>query len=207
MFSVRNTETQTNILASYLPNGKTFVSKNIKEKNLRKLLKGFSGTGQEVDQIVKDIIDKYNLKETTDETFLSLWEKAVGIPDECIEVEDDVEQRRLNIIFKLLAKNVQTDTDFVNLLETIGFEIDITSPLAAINPGLGSFPLQFPINFFQDAKQARFTIIVRINNVSAPVSFPLQFPIQFSLTTNEVECLINKLKPANVEVRFNYTEE
>jgi hypothetical protein len=66
----------------------------------------------------------------------------------------------------------------------------------------GTFPYTFPIKFYSSAKVARFTMVVRPSTAILP-TFPYTFPITFGdQELAQIECLFDKIKPANVEIIF-----
>lgn len=199
MFNIRDKETHSNILASYLPNGKTFVSKYIHGSKLRKLLRGFAGTGEKVDTLIKMVIDGYDISSTTDEYFISLWEKAVKIPDECFNASGDIETRRNQVIAKLTAKGIQTDTEFKNILSLFGEEITITN-LSAQSSGITVHPA-YTVPFIPVNEYSRFVMIVTGNNVEGQHP-AYSVPFTPILSKSFVQCIINKLKPASVKVIY-----
>ena len=129
------------------------------------------------------------------------WERSVGIPDNCFSNTGNIAQRRANVLQKFSNfGGVQKEEDFVRVAEFYGFDINITPPGGAI----GSYPLTFPITFFDSMRSATHTIFVEILNYSdSDVGFPLEFPLQFSDGgTSFLQCIFDVLAPANVQVIF-----
>lgn len=190
LFKRRDLEQYTDSLAAYLPGGKLFASKSIQDSNFRKLLRGLSGELFRSNGLLRD----YSSEILPDQTnkFLSEWESALGIPDDCFSGAGSNDDRRRDILVKLSALGVQTAQDFVDLAALYGVVVEVV-------PGSlsGVFPLHFPVLVFGSAEDARFTIIVNIT-VPTESAFPYLFPIPFG--TSEIgiiRCIFEKLKPAN----------
>lgn len=196
LFDRRNIEDYTDSLAAYLPGGVLFASRNIKNSNFRKLLRGMAGELFRVNGLLRD----YNREILPDQTvqFIDEWEKAVGIPDDCFDGSGTLNDRRRDILTKLAALGVQTQTDFIELAELFGIDVQILQGTET-----SMFPVTFPVTFFNSLREARFTIVV-IFTVSAANRFPYTFPLLFGGEDVLIlECLFNKLKPSNCKVIFN----
>lgn len=188
-------ETQAQRLADYLPGGRLFQAKNISDSNLRKLLRGIGSELFTADGYLRDFQEDIAPSVTT--YFISEWESAVGIPDDCFNGTGTLNERRRNVLVKLAALGVQSAGDFVDLGALFGVTVTVRS-----GAYYGVFPLHFPIYFFATAKEARFTIVVDFTVPSAS-RFPLTFPFTFG--SDEIallECLFTKLKPANCDIIF-----
>ena len=188
-------EEHTDALAAYMPNGPLFEAKNINDSNFRQLLRGLAGEIFTAQGYLTTLNDDYFPDQTT--LFLEEWEAALGIPDSCFFGGGTLNERRQDILVKLASLGVQTEDDFIDLAALFGVTITIT-------PGIDFliFPLTFPWLFFSTTKEARFTIVVDFT-VQGASKFPLTFPFIFG--TSEIgilECLFNKLKPANCNTIF-----
>jgi len=184
----------TQRLADYLPGGRLFAAKDRDGSNLRSLLTGiadelFTADGYIVDY-QNDIIPDATVY------FIEEWEQALGIPDSCFAGTGTLNERRRDIILKLVTLGVQTADEFVSIAALFGVAVTVES--AAPH---GIFPMTFPI-FIGTAKDARFTLFVTftVNAVSRfPITFPLTFGDEFIPI---IECLFRRLKPANCDVYF-----
>lgn len=182
-------------LADYLPGGRLFRSKNIANSNTRKLLLGIAHELFTADGYLRDFQE--DIAPSVTIYFISEWEKALGIPDDCFTGNGALDERRRDILIKLASLGVQTAADFVSLAALFGIDVTIESGIAAI-----TFPLTFPVLMFDTEKDARFTIIVN-STVDAASRFPFTFPITFGdATLGTLECLLTKLKPANCDIIF-----
>jgi len=193
LFQRRTQADYADSLGAYLPGGVLFGSKNIEGSNLRNLLLGMAGELFRANGLLRE----YSCEILPDKTekFLTEWESAVGIPDDCFSGTGTIEERRRDILVKLASSGVQTADDFVELASIFGVDVEVQAGSES-----GVFPLTFPIPFYPNAEQARFTIIVNIT-VPPESTFPYSFPIPFG--TSEIgiiRCIFEKLKPANCEL-------
>lgn len=196
LFARRNIEDYTDSLAAYLPGGDLFASRNIKDSNFRKLLRGMAGELFRANGLLRD----YNRDILPDQTvqFIDEWEKAVGIPDECFSGSGTLNNRRRDVLTKLASLGVQTQQDFIELAAIFGIDVQILQGTET-----SMFPMTFPATFFNSLRESRFTIVV-IFTVPAANRFPYTFPFLFGgAGTAILECLFNKLKPSNCKVIFN----
>lgn len=195
LFAKRNVEAFTQSLTKYVPGGKLFQSKNDTSRVLYKFLNGF---GPELFR-ANDLLKQYSeeiLPDTT-EKFLSEWESALGIPDDCFSGKGTTEERRRDILVKLAALGVQTEQDFIDLAVKFGVTI-------LVFPGLDVFntPSLAPGVTFYSKQEARFTIVISFI-LDAGAKFPYTFPIPFGDNLIAIlECLFNNLKQSNSKTIF-----
>lgn len=200
LFQRHSVDEHADTLADYLPPGIMFEGGKIDNTNLRKLLRGLAQELFKSEDLLKQWTEEYYPDCTT--LYLDEWEKTLGIPDDCFSGTGTQEERRRDILVKLASLGIQTEQDFEDLAALFGVTVEIEQ--GADFGGAGNtFPLQFPVSLlFSSPKEARFTIIVRFT-VPDTSRFTLFFPIVFG--GNEIailECLFNKLKPANCNVIF-----
>lgn len=191
----------TNSLAQSFPRGRLFQAVNIDGSNLRKMLLGLAlEIGRIEEKISKDIYEAFFINEQND-GLLEEWEAALGIPNGCFSVFDKTREERINqVIVKLKASSVVTEQDFIDIANELGFVVTIEQAIE-----IGSFPMTFPFPL-GSSKELRFTMIVNLEASLAPDSFPYTFPFTFTDdSTILIVCLFEKLKPANVNIIYNYT--
>jgi len=178
-----------------MPSGPLFAAKSVQDSNFRKLLRGMAGelfrSNGFLISYSEEVIPDLTVK------FISEWESALGIPDDCFSGTGTIDERRRDVLVKLASSGIQTADDFVELAATFGVLVSVNSGIREI-----TFPLVFPIVMFTTEKEARFTIVVRFT-VEAANKFPLVFPITFGSGEIAIlECLFTKLKPANCDIIF-----
>lgn len=199
MFIKERTVTeQTDVLASYLPNDRLHALKNKEGSNLRKILIGLASQWLSFRTTVNSVYYEYDPSQTTD--LITEWETFVGIPDDCIDNTGTLEQRRLNILLKLSGINATTAEQFEAIALILGYTVNVQAGL-----DVGGFPLTLPF-ILLNAAEAPFTIVVTLDAADAPSGFPLTFPFTLTNGTPDIlQCLFDKLKPANTTVIFRYS--
>ena len=195
IFSKKTLSQYTESLAAYLPNDRLFEAKHKSGSNLRSLLEGIAS---EV-CTARDFVSAYDLYDTGSYDFLDEWERELGIPDDCFSGQGTNEERTLDLFLKHKMIGVQTVGDFQEIALLLGYDVLITN---GIEKG-GFFTYKFPIVFFSSVKEARFTMIVEYEDVTQGGGFPYTFPIIFGeADINKLQCIFNKVKPANVNLIF-----
>lgn len=183
IFENRSLEECTNSLARYHPDGKLFLGKNINSTNYHKFLRGLS---EELCR-AQDLLITYITEILPDQTTLLIeeYERALGIPDSCLDNTGTVSERRRNILAKLASSGLQTSQDFIDFAKIFGY----------VNPDPGEITVSQGVS--------KFEIIITFPVANSPV-FPFTFPIPFGSTgQSTVECLLTKLKPANCRITFS----
>jgi len=190
-------EKHTDALAQYMPNGPLFEAKNIQDSNFRKLLKGFAGELFTAQGYLVTLEQEYFPDATN--LFLSEWESALGIPDDCFPLADDNNTRRMYILIKLAALGVQTADDFIelgNLFDESGsLNINVFPLSDALYPpyNVPFTPVGLP--------EARYIIVVEGNNILANVP-PYDVPFNVESSETILQCVLSKQKPSNCRILF-----
>lgn len=191
---LKSVNEQAESIRQYLPQVKLF-----KGATLQSLLVGLAEELFKVDRDIRLYNDE--IIPTNTVKYLGEWEKAVGIPDSCFTGTGSFDERRTHVLAKLGALGVQTSQDFVDVAALFGIAVTVSSGTDSGLPP-ATFPLTFPFTMFGGTKQDRFTIVVTYT-VTAASRFPWTFPYTFGDDTLLfLECLFNKLKPANCSVIF-----
>jgi len=192
-------------LAAQLPSGRAWMPKLRRGSNLYSLLRGLAPTFREMDRYLERFVDQQYPPETVD--YLDEWEEALGLPDDCLPDAVDTATRQRNILIKLvLIAGVQTEQDFVDLAALFGLTITVNSGIEHVSVAQGGYELYGPAltipGDFADVDEARMTMVV-VETLPAAVTFPWEFPLLFSSNAQtSLRCLIEKLKPANVNLVF-----
>ena len=198
LFDPQSKEQNATMLAKHLPKGRVWSGGFDGATNLGKLILGSGVEFSRLQERTKNIAREMDINETSD--LIQEWEKSVGLPDDCFGTNVDIEERKLQVLQKLSKYGgVQKAEDFVRVASVFGFDIRVTA-----GGPVGSFPLEFPLVFFDSARSATHTIFIEILNfVQSDVQFALEFPIQFSSDgTGFLKCIFDVLSPANVQVLF-----
>lgn len=186
-------EQHTTALADYLPDGPLFEAKNIGDSNFRKLLRGFAGELFTAEGYLRTLSQEYHPLTTT--LFLSEWELAVGIPDDCFPITNDTIERRQNILTKLASLGIQTEQDFVDLALILGVDVTISQLSDDVFP---AYDIPYTI---ATLPQARYVIVVTGELLVSELP-PYSIPLELSSGETILQCLFNKVKPDNCSVVF-----
>ena len=198
MLKKRTQPQQADILAQYLRDDNLHEAKNRDDSTLRKILLGLASEWLNFRNKINEVVNEYNPQKTT--ALIQEWEEFVGIPDDCIPVASTIEQRRLNVLLKLAGINATTEKQFKNVASILGYNIEVSNGVST-----STFPLTLPFLLISEAS-APFTIVITLPSSIKPSGFPLTFP--FTLTSQQpaiLDCLFNKLKPANTQLFFRYS--
>jgi len=194
-------EVNSQTLADYLPGGELYKGKNIANSNVKKLLNGLAKKVTRAEEKIVEVVDEHDLSRTIE--FITDWEKALGIPDDCFDPHNQtLDDRRRYAIAKLAKMNLTNRQDFIDLAAF--FDINVTiesgSKFASV------FPMTFPIIF--GTKGAKFTMIVTFIDINKPENvFPMIWPFKFgSIQTAFIQCLFLELRPANVQILWRYAD-
>lgn len=182
-------EDHTQSLADYLPGGYTFEAKNVVDSNLRALLRGMASELK----ITQDYITTFETEYFPDTTtlFLSEWEAALQIPDDCLIVEETADKRLRNIIIKLSNMNLQSTQDFVDLAALFGVVVTVT-PGSELTGVIA----------FDSITTARNTIVIDFP-LPPGDNFTYDYPIIFGdLTQSIIKCLFQRQRPAHAVLLF-----
>lgn len=201
-------------LAANLPSGRVWTPKFKNESVLRRFLRGLAPTFLSLDAAVQRYVQQVVPVDTED--FLAEWETALGIPDGCIPLELTPDRRRRNIRIKLaVLAGVTTRTDFENLAALFGLVISVGGGIEHVAIADGGYGTRTPVldipTDIANVNAARMTLVVTESR-SSSITFPWEFSaagpvvpvgLKFSLDDqNTLRCLIKKLVPANVDVKF-----
>ncbi len=192
-----NQEQQTDILAQYLPSGRIYSRKFDSQSNIRKILLGLGAVWLEDRRLLNELFDEYNPETTT--KFIEEWEKTVGIPDDCFDNLGTSEERRRNILLKLTGINTTTEEQFEALGSILGVSVNVKSGFEE-----SVIPQIIPFILLGD-DEVGYTIIAEVTTEPTPATIPQTIPfiIQGSFAAI-LECLFNKLKPANTQIIFKF---
>lgn len=188
LFPLRTVSQMAVSFANYLPGGRLFAAKNDPLKNLQKYIQGISEEAIRVNNILNAYNEEFYPDQTTD--FLQEWERALGIPDDCLLTTGlTVQERRRDVLVKLAGMAAQTAEDFEDVATAFGVASTVVG---------GKDPLVSPA--ITPDKTARFSIVVIF---IPPEVFPYTFPFTFgSAAISVLQCLFVKMAPANCQVLF-----
>lgn len=183
-------------LKKYFTSGFLHEAINIASTNIYKMISSFSFSFKREYNAEEYLKVELNPQTTND--LIANWEEQVGIPDECFSINNlSIEQRRNQVLTKLTAQ-VQTAEDFIDLAATLGVTVTVTPKLTG---GL-TFPYTFPFTFA--TLEDFFVIVVDIDGWNPTAGFAYTFPFTFGEDqyVSQIQCLFDKLKPANCDIEY-----
>jgi len=181
-------------MQALLPRGDAWSHEpdNVLTKLLTALAKEFS----RVDARASDILDEADPR-TTYELLID-WERVAGLPDTCTDQVDTLQERRDALVSKLTSIGNQSRQYFIDIAAALGYTITITE----YRPYFVNTAINMPINdetwrFVWSVNAPEETI--RSMTVNSEVDMPLR-----DWGNEQLECLINKFKPAHTHALFAY---
>lgn len=193
LFPVHTNEEQTQSLANLLPSGRVFASKNLNDSNFRQYLRIFAPEMSRFENELLQISREHDINDAT--FYLTNWEKALGIPDECFPGSGTLEERRLHCIIKLACMNVSTEQDMIDLALKLGYEITIEPLIENIFPPyeIPMLPIGFPA--------AKFVWIIRGEGIATEFP-PYEIPHFLEVGAIIITCVLDQVKPAFIKLLY-----
>jgi len=135
--------------------------------------------------------------------FIEEWENMVGIPDSIFIVEDTLEKRVQNVLFKITSGIEPTTAGFKKLASIFGVEIEIEDWEAR-----HIFPLTLPYTFIKEELRP-YVIYIRILKTDESdyenATFPYVLPFVLRKTQSSIfESAVRLIIPATHDVFFTY---
>lgn len=197
-------------LQRHLPTGIAWDAYRIPGKRFYKLFSAFASLFNLMSEALCNLVAELN-PFTTDQ-MIGEWERAVSLPDPCLPKAITLEERRSWVVWRLSKRRWTTAQDWKDLASLFGLEIQITPGWYVQQPQL--FEYRFPMGFDRFPKLGRFRVYIDVIGADfagfeygAPgVNANVGFPIPFGSTDdklNELMCIIDRIRPANVVVIWN----
>lgn len=145
------------------------------------------------------LLIKESFPDTT-ELLLPNWERVAGLPDECSQLGDTIQIRRQALLAKVAARGGSTKQYFIDIALKFGFVITITEfDQFRVNINAVGDPLcgeDWEFTFLVNAPEETITYFRAGIGASGE---------HLRVWGNErLECLINRLKPAQTLALFAY---
>ncbi len=183
-------------LSQHLPEGRAWANKLTVGSNTHALLISCAAAFNRVQAQIQELANEYNINSSTSALLtgsglLEEWETSVGLPDECINTLASLTERRENIIFRLRRVPIVTKEEF----ETLGTAL--AGVTVTVTPGT-------EVDVSPDSQSA-FKLYVGFptSNTGFPYDFAIGPPAGLpfgGFQSDVVECIFNKIVPANVVV-------
>lgn len=142
-------------------------------------------------------------------TMLPDWETAYGLPDPCLQVVLSLDERRTALLQMITIQGGASRQFFINLAKQLGYEITITEyvpfqiGLSQIGVGGSHAEIIGPTCRFY------WTITVstpRIQRFQIGYSSAGRDSLLEITRADDLECVINRWKPAHTTVLFHYVQ-
>ena len=140
------------------------------------------------------------LDPATTENLISEWLRSVGLPNECNQEGDTLQEQRDQVSLLLSGQVALTEQDFIDIAAFFGVNIEIE-----LGTCKGSYVYCYPKTFYSSS--AQFTWIVHFPDIIPSCGFPYSFAYAFEpncFVRSIVECIIRLLNPAFTVVEFSY---
>lgn len=168
------------------------------DRNVPKLINAFADEMEIVDGAAESFLHEFFPDTTTQ--FLPDWERVAGLPDPCSGLAATIGLRRQDLIARLTAVGGQSRQYFIDLAASLGYTITITE----FNPfrtGISRTGDPLYDEEWQHAWQ--------VNGIENEIQY---FRVGVSAAGDalrswgqtRLECLLNRLKPANTILLFDY---
>lgn len=195
-FTVHDREEQADLLAQKVPNGDFWTDKYIPDTVFRNLLIAVGIELSRIEQALNDTFCETQLATTNAQ--IKNWERDYGIIGGCLDGYGTTIDERIEAIrLKISTYGTSTKEQFEALAVELGLNVEVIAGYDRAH-----FPYTFPIILWRDLKEARFTMVVDMDNVVSS-TFPLTFPFVFGDAAAAImKCLFYKLKPSNTVIKY-----
>jgi uncharacterized protein YmfQ (DUF2313 family) len=180
---------------------------------LMKTARGLTKYWGDVDDRAADLLETESDPRITVE-LLPEWERAWGLPDECLTPPTTIAARQAALIKRMTHIGAQSREYFINLAAEIGYTITISeyspwmvgySEVGETSDGLGYWRWEIgepEIRFYWTVKLGP-TNVTWWQYGKAEIGVDPHCDIEFF---EDIECLFRRLKPAHTYLIFNYSE-
>jgi uncharacterized protein YmfQ (DUF2313 family) len=187
------------MLTKLLPYGLAWVDKADPYSTMGQLVKSISiGFARFHDAALALMVD---LSPTTTTSLLSDFEAEYGLPDPCMPPATDTAQRRLRVVGRIRETGGQTKQYLIDTALAYGYAITITEqPYFLVDSST--------VEVGVPDEQQHLTFIVNFPDL--PISLfradvtTVDNPLEV-FDNQTLECIINRLKPAQTFALFDYT--
>lgn len=190
-------------LAQLLPLGRAWPREP--DTTLGGLLAGLAEEFARIDGRAADLIEEADPRTTVE--LLTDWERVAGLPDTCSGVPDTIRERQVAIANKIAELGGQSIPYFTAIAERLGYDVEIEE--------LSSFDVDDRVD--QDVNGDDWRHVWRVNIYLDSEQFRSTFSeLTCDSTVEErlvgfgalnLECLIERAKPAHTIVLFAYIVE
>lgn len=209
-FEPRGLSLQT--LLRHLPDGVAWIAWRMPGKIAHRLVTAFA----ELYEDAKEALCRLALEldpRTTDQ-MIGEWETAVSLPDPCLPTARTLDERRFWVRWRLDKRRYSTVADWQYLASLFGLVITVTPGWLVQRPAL--YAASYPKRYDLFPKLGRFRVYINIiNRDPCGYDYGLEnrgpgYAIPYGCTQADYDnfkCLIERVKPANVVIIWDYPIE
>lgn len=188
------------VLLRHVPVGPAWTAFRVAGKRAHRMLRGFAGVYEEAWSALCGLALELNPFTTSE--LLPEWENGLGLPDSCLPSATTLDQRRSQLIFRLTKRRWTTAQDWKDLAALFGIEIIVT-------PG---WKVQEVVPDETIPRESRFRVYIDYaepQEIGYDYGSPFRgsgYPVPYGQVAPYIrafECLIDRIRPANVVVVFN----
>lgn len=195
------------VILRHVPLGAAWLAFRLPGKRAFRLMQGIAGMFEDGWAALCALAAELN--PYTTEQMITEWETAVSLPDACLWAAKTLEERRAQLVYRLSKRRWTTAQDWTDLGALFGLHVRTTpgwlvqktqleAGPAYIFPRLGRFRVYLDI--------IGITISAGYDYGGSPPRGP-GYPIPYGMPGFEIfnnfQCLIDRIKPANVVVIWN----
>lgn len=178
-----------------LPQGAAWPRES--DATLTKLLNAFADELARIDGRALTLIEEADPRTTNE--LLGDWERVAGLPDTCVAAALGTAQRIAALVTKLTTIGGQSREYYIALAAKLGYTITITE----FAPFTVASRIDTPIRgeLWRFAWQVNAPLVTQ-------TFFTMNSTVADALSTfgnTQLECVINRLKPAHTHAQFAYT--
>ena len=137
--------------------------------------------------------------------YIEEWEALVGIPDDVLNIEENLTDRVANVLFKITNNNEPTQKNILRFAEIFGVNVEFVS-WASQN----CLAYTLGVSGLYDSTTMPYRIFLNVSSKrggggNSPNSLPQPFPVLLtkSFSTN-FEKIIKLIIPANYDITLKY---
>jgi uncharacterized protein YmfQ (DUF2313 family) len=187
------------LLASLMPTGALWTAVGEDDSRMRQVLAGIAPTLERLEAAGYDLLTELNPATTV--ALIDDWEAVYGLPDACMTPATTLQQRRDRVLGRIRELGGQSKQYIVDVCARYGYTVTITEQRyfrAGLNragqPANGAaHVMSFVVNYPSQAVQ-------RFRAGKSRAGDPL-----VTYDNDSLECIINRIKPAQTFAFFNYT--
>lgn len=196
----------------HLPVGVAWIAFRMPGKVAYRLFQGFAAAYEAMSAALCRAHAELDPRQTTD--LISEWEAAVGLPDACLPAAIDIAERRRWVMWRLAKRRWMRAADWHDLAALFGLQIVITPGWLVQKPAL--YAATYPKRYDLFPKLGRFHVFINIIGLDAggyDYGSPDRgegYPVPYGDTSPSFagfQCLIERVKPANVVIVWNFPLE